>query len=111
MGQAYGADISVKIDEAFTVLDNDPAATQFAIEAAKTIAGVEQVEPQMEPICGSEDFAFMLEEKPGAYIFLGNGEGAGGCMIHHPEYDFNDEASLYGVSYWVQLVKQRLAKL
>ncbi|MCG8316024.1 MAG: M20 family metallopeptidase [Pseudomonadales bacterium] len=111
IGQAYGAEINVQIDETFTVLDNDVFATQFAIAAAKSIAGVEQVEPQMEPICGSEDFAFMLEKKPGAYIFLGNGEGEGGCMIHHPEYDFNDEAALYGVSYWVQLVKQRLAKL
>ncbi|MCG8673158.1 MAG: M20 family metallopeptidase [Pseudomonadales bacterium] len=108
IGLANNASIDVKIDEAFTVLVNDETATDYAVEAACAIAGVTNVEPQMVPICGSEDFAFMLEQKPGAYIFLGNGDGEGGCMIHHPKYDFNDDASLYGASYWVELVIQRL---
>lgn len=106
---AHNAQIEVTIEETFTVLNNDAQATQYAIKAAQAISGVEQVEPQMQPICGSEDFAFMLEEKPGAYIFVGNGEGEGGCMIHHPQYDFNDNAAIYGASYWVELVRQRLA--
>lgn len=106
---AHNAQIEVTIEETFTVLNNDAQATQYAIQAAQAISGVEQVEPQMQPICGSEDFAFMLEEKPGAYIFVGNGEGEGGCMIHHPQYDFNDNAAIYGASYWVELVRQRLA--
>lgn len=110
VGEAYNATITVNIDETFTALVNHPEATQHAIKAATTVAGIQQVDPQMTPICGSEDFAFMLEKKPGAYIFLGNGAGEGGCMIHHPEYDFNDEAAVYGVSYWVELARQRLPK-
>lgn len=108
IGEAYNASIDVTIDETFTALVNHPEETQYAIKAASSVAGVAQVDPQMTPICGSEDFAFMLEKKPGAYIFLGNGAGEGGCMIHHPEYDFNDEAAVYGASYWVELVRQRL---
>lgn len=110
VASAYGAQIKMKIDEAFTVLVNHQAETQYAVQAAQAVTGVEQVEPQMQPICGSEDFAFMLEQKPGAYIFVGNGEGEGGCMIHHPEYDFNDHAAVFGAAYWVELVKQRLPK-
>lgn len=109
LGIAHGATIDVTVDETFTALVNDSEATQHAVQAARSISGIEQVEPQMAPICGSEDFAFMLEAKPGAYIFVGNGAGEGGCMIHHPQYDFNDEASVYGASYWVELVSQRLA--
>ena len=108
IGEAYNASIDVTIDETFTALVNHLEETQYAIKAASSVAGVAQVDPQMTPICGSEDFAFMLEKKPGAYIFLGNGAGEGGCMIHHPEYDFNDEAAVYGASYWVELVRQRL---
>ena len=106
---AHNIKIDLDIRPSFTVLNNQPEATEHALSAARAITGVHQVEPQMQPICGSEDFAFMLEKKPGAYIFLGNGEGEGGCMIHHPKYDFNDHASVYGVSYWVELVHQRLA--
>ncbi len=108
IGKAYGADAQIQIHEAFTVLNNDVKATEHAVSAAQKVSGTERVETHMVPVCGSEDFAFMLEKKPGAYIFLGNGDGDGGCMIHHPEYDFNDEASVYGASYWVELVYQRL---
>jgi hippurate hydrolase len=54
---------------------------------------------------GSEDFSFMLKEKPGCYIWLGNGPGDGGCMLHNPHYDFNDAILLTGASYWVKLVE------
>lgn len=111
LGVANNVNIEVSIDETFTALVNDAVATDYAVQAANAIAGVAQVEPQMEPICGSEDFAFMLEQKTGAYIFLGNGDGEGGCMIHHPKYDFNDQAAVYGIGYWVELVKQRLGKV
>jgi metal-dependent amidase/aminoacylase/carboxypeptidase family protein len=55
---------------------------------------------------GAEDFAFMLEEKPGAFIFIGNGDSAG---LHHPAYNFNDDAIVYGTSYWIRLVETQLA--
>jgi hippurate hydrolase len=57
---------------------------------------------------GSEDFAFMLQNKPGAYIAIGNGDGEGSCMIHNPGYDFNDAAIPYGIAYWCELVEQVL---
>ncbi|PIE41176.1 MAG: peptidase M20 [Gammaproteobacteria bacterium] len=109
IGKAYNANIDIDVNENFIALVNDNNATEKAVSVARSIAGVEQVEPQMQPICGSEDFAFFLEKKAGAYIFLGNGDGEGGCMIHHPEYDFNDDAAVYGASYWVALVQQLLA--
>ena len=58
---------------------------------------------------GSEDFAFMLQAKPGCYIWLGNGPTEGNCLLHNPNYDFNDEALPYGAAYWVALTEQRLA--
>ena len=59
---------------------------------------------------GSEDFAWMLQERPGGYIRVGNGEGEdGGCVVHNPHYDFNDQAAVYGASYWATLVEQELS--
>ena len=59
---------------------------------------------------GSEDFAWMLQERPGCYIRVGNGEGEdGGCVVHNPHYDFNDQAAAYGASYWATLVEQELS--
>ena len=57
---------------------------------------------------GAEDFAYMLQEKPGCYIWLGNGLGQGGCSLHNPHYDFNDEIMPLGISYWVRLVERML---
>ena len=59
---------------------------------------------------GAEDFSFMLNERPGCYIWLGNGPGEGGCYLHNPFYDFNDQALIYGASYWARLVELRLEK-
>ena len=87
---------------------NTPKETENAVEAAALVVGRERVEVGIDPITGSEDFAYMLEKKPGAYILIGNGEGKGGCMVHHPQYDFNDDALTYGVSYWVRLSKSLL---
>ncbi len=62
--------------------------------------------PTAPPMLGAEDFAFMLEEKPGAFIFIGNGDSAG---LHHPAYNFNDDAIVYGTSYWIRLAETQLA--
>jgi len=61
-------------------------------------------------VTGSEDFGYMLEEKPGCYAFIGNGPGDGGCLLHSPHFDFNDEVIPVGASYWVELVNQVLKK-
>ncbi len=58
---------------------------------------------------GSEDFAFMLQKRPGCYLFIGNGDGEGSCMVHNAGYDFNDEILTQGVRYWVELAEERLA--
>ena len=60
-------------------------------------------------LMGSEDFAFMLEHRPGCYLFLGNGDGAGSCMVHNPGYDFNDAVVHTGAAYWSLLVQRYLA--
>ena len=75
------------------------------------MVGAERVHRRFPPTMGAEDFAFMLQAKPGCYVFMGNGQGAGipGCMLHNPGYDFNDEALPVGSSYWVKLVEHCLA--
>ncbi len=73
---------------------------------ARKVAGESHVDANAAPVMGAEDFSFMLEARPGAFIFIGNGDSA---MLHHPAYDFNDAALPYGMSYWVELVETALA--
>ncbi|MDB5761453.1 MAG: amidohydrolase, partial [Herminiimonas sp.] len=80
--------------------------------------GADQVDAQVEPTMGAEDFAFMLQHKPGCYVFIGNGDGEhrdmghglGPCNLHNPSYDFNDELLPIGASYWVRLAEAYLRK-
>jgi metal-dependent amidase/aminoacylase/carboxypeptidase family protein len=88
---------------------NDAGEVRRVIGAASAVLGAEQVRADFEPVMGSEDFAFMLEGRPGAYVFLGQADGAGGAMIHNSHYDFNDRLLPIGVSYWIRLVEQILA--
>ena len=81
---------------------NDAAKTEFMAEVAKAVAGAAAVDTATPPLMGAEDFSYMLNERPGAYIFLGNGDTAG---VHHPAYDFNDQAAPYGVSLWAKIVE------
>jgi len=81
---------------------NHPRETEFALDVARSVAGDALVSGEVPPTMGAEDFAYMLEARPGAYLCLGTGEGAG---LHHPEFDFNDEASPIGASYFVKLVE------
>lgn len=91
-------------------LYNHPAQTAVAIAAARAVAGEANVNPSLKPSTGSEDFAVMLEHRPGAYIWMGNGFAPDGTVrpVHTPDYDFNDEALLYGSEYWVRLVHEAL---
>lgn len=102
---AHGARVEIDYDSNYPVTVNDPRETNFAIDVAREIAGEPNVEPATPPVMGGEDFSYMLEARPGAFIFIGNGDSAG---LHHPAYDFNDEVIPHGISYWVRLAEQAL---
>ena len=81
----------------------------IAGEVAAGIVGADRVNLNPKPAMGSEDFAFMLQEKPGCYVFLGNdGDGPGGCGLHNPQYDFNDDILTIGADFWVRLVESEM---
>jgi metal-dependent amidase/aminoacylase/carboxypeptidase family protein len=86
----------------YPVTMNHAREAGLAADVARDIVGAERVNDKFIPMMGAEDFSFMLEERPGAFIFVGNGKTAG---LHHPAYDFNDEAIPVGTSYWVRLVE------
>ncbi|MGF7005391.1 M20 aminoacylase family protein [Aminobacter sp. BE322] len=90
----------------YPVTVNDPEMTKVAITAASQVAGSDRVNGNCQCTMGAEDFSYMLEKRPGAIIWLGNGDSAG---LHNPAYDFNDGAILHGVRYWTALVGERLA--
>jgi amidohydrolase len=100
-----GAKINLDYERGYPVVVNHAAQTDVAIQVAKQVAGDGNVH-EMAPLMGGEDFAYMLEQRPGAFIFCGNGDSAG---LHHPAYDFNDEAIVFGTSYWIKLVENTLA--
>ena len=104
----YGASFTLNYDELYPVLSNHEKETGIAVTAASDLVGAEKVNAEIPATAGSEDFAFMLLEKPGAYILIGNGDGKGGCMIHHSSYDFNDRILPLGASYWIQLAENIL---
>jgi len=104
--QLYGAKADVTFSTGYPVLVNEEGRTAFAAAVADEIAGKDKVNRDVPPLMGAEDFAYMLQERPGAFIYLGNGDSA---MLHHPAYDFNDEAIPVGTSYWVRLAETALA--
>jgi amidohydrolase len=99
---AHGAKGRVDYRRGYPVTKNDPEETEFLASIAAAIGGERAVDQSIAPLMGAEDFSYMLESRPGAYIFLGNGDTAG---VHHPAYDFNDAAIPYGVSLWAKLVE------
>ena len=88
----------------YPVTFNTAAETELALQAAIAVAGEFGVDRQPIASMGSEDFAFMLQEKPGCYIWIGNGSSENSCLLHNPHYDFNDEILVIGAAYWVKLV-------
>jgi hippurate hydrolase len=108
---SFGATATVEVDEAqrFPALINDVRSSAFARQVALDWLGSDGLVSDMSPLTGSEDFAVMLEQCPGCYLVIGNGEGEGGCMVHNPGYDFNDDCLALGASYWVRLVESFLA--
>jgi len=113
--QARTLGVSAEVDYhwRYPALVNDDASTAFARQVALDWLGDDGLLPPLQPLTGSEDFSFMLEQCPGSYLIVGNGEGehhaTGGCMVHNPGYDFNDAILPIAASYWVQLVRRFLA--
>ncbi|MCV0426140.1 MAG: amidohydrolase [Roseibium sp.] len=105
IAEAFDASAELHFRRGYPVTANHDEQTDFAAEIAEGIAGQGKVDRNIEPMMGGEDFSYMLEERPGAFIFAGNGDSAG---LHHPEYDFNDELIPVGCSYWVKLVETAL---
>ena len=105
---ANGAQIGVRFDHRYPPTVNSTAEAEFCRTVAASVFGGEQVLTDVLPSMGAEDFAYMLREKPGCYVWLGNGPGTGGCTLHNPHYDFNDGALAWGVAYWVELVRRAL---
>jgi amidohydrolase len=106
IAQGFNARAEVRYEHQYPVLNNHPQATQQAIEAASLVVSAAQINGQMTPLLGAEDFSWMLEQRPGAFMMLGNGDTA---PLHSPHYDFNDAVIPYGVHYWVSLVLQQLS--
>jgi hippurate hydrolase len=101
----HGAKVKFSYRRGYPVLKNHAAQTEFAASVAAGIAGKDKVNTALAPVMGAEDFSFMLNARPGAFIFVGNGDSAG---LHHPAYNFNDDVIPIGTSYWVKLVETAL---
>jgi amidohydrolase len=101
----FGASIKIDYQRGYPITFNHEKETDFAIAVASEISGKENVVADIPPTMGAEDFSYMLEERPGTMIFIGNGESAG---LHHPAYDFNDDVIPAGVSYWGRLVEKAM---
>ncbi len=113
---AFGATGSLHFHRNYPPTINHPGQAAFAASVMRELVGDDQVNDQCEPTMGAEDFAFMLQAKPGCYVFIGNGDGThresghgmGPCMLHNPSYDFNDELIPLGGSFWVRLAQRFL---
>jgi hippurate hydrolase len=116
LAAGFNATIDFSFKRNYPPLVNHPAQTAFAIEAMRAVVGSDNVDTNVEPTMGAEDFAFMLQEKPGCYVFIGNGDGdhrhhghgLGPCQLHNGSYDFNDHLLPIGASFWARLVEMSL---
>ena len=101
-----GAEAHLDYRRGYPATVNHPRETVFAASAARSVAGADGVDDNAVPTMGGEDFSYMLEARPGAFIFIGNGDTAG---LHHPAYDFNDEVLPAGIQYWTEIARARTA--
>lgn len=116
LAAAFGTEVEFHFKRSYPPLVNHANETAFAINAMQSLVGFENVDGMVEPTMGAEDFAFMLQETPGCYVFIGNGDGdhrtsghgLGPCNLHNASYDFNDDLLPIGGSYWVRLAEARL---
>ncbi len=113
---AFNADVDFAFERNYPPLINHAKETAFAVQVMQALVGADQVDASVEPTMGAEDFAFLLQEKAGCYVFLGNGDGEhregghglGPCQLHNASYDFNDTLLPIGTSYWVRLAERSL---
>ncbi len=105
VARAHGAEVELDYQRRYPPTINTSDETELAATAAAMVVGADNVVHNMAPSMGAEDFAWMLRERPGSYVWIGNGAGEGSCMVHNPRYDFNDEVLPIGSSYWVRLVE------
>ena len=113
--ESFGVQAQVDWRDGYAVLVNTSAETELARQVARELVGAERVNPQAPALTASEDFAFMLEQRPGSYLLIGNGDGtdgntAGACMVHNPGYDFNDDNIAIGSAFWVRLAERFLGE-
>jgi amidohydrolase len=116
LAAGFNATVDFSFKRNYPPLVNHPEQTAFAIEAMRAVVGSDNVDTNVEPTMGAEDFAFMLQEKPGCYVFIGNGDGdhrhhghgLGPCQLHNGSYDFNDHLLPIGASFWARLVEMSL---
>jgi len=114
ISSAFGCEAIFEFERSYPATVNNSEQTAIALEVMRELVGSDKVDANVEPAMGAEDFAFMLIEVPGCYVFIGNGasdgvhrdhgHGIGPCMLHNPSYDFNDAILTTGVSYWARLV-------
>ena len=107
---AHGATVDITYTRHYPPTVNSYREAEFCAEVMESLVGADKVKRDPVPSMGAEDFSFMLEQRPGAYVWIGNGPGEGGCVLHNPHYDFNDAVIGLGVEYWVTLAQRFLAQ-
>ena len=105
---AYGATAEVSYERRYPATINSEEEARFCADVLTELVGEDHVNTDPTPMMGSEDFSFMLQARPGCYIWAGNGRGEGSCMVHNPNYDFNDDGTPWGIAYWTRLVERYL---
>ena len=108
VAEGFGAKAELTIKPGYPATVNSKKESIRAVSAAGKVVGKDKVIIDALPSTGSEDFSFMLQARPGCYIWLGNGNRDGGCFLHNPHYDFNDEILPIRTSYWISLVEQEV---
>ena len=108
---AYGATYEFEFEHRYPATINSEEEAEIAGKVAQKVVGEDRVNLSTTHGMVSEDFAYMLQEKPGSYIWIGNGDGEGSCMVHNPGYDFNDEILPIGATYWVKMAEEILSPI
>jgi hippurate hydrolase len=108
VAQAHGCEAELRYQRLLPATVNSRTEAELCLGALRELAGEDQVDPSPAPMMASEDFAFLLEARPGCYVLAGNGVGKDGCAVHNPNYDFNDQLIPLGAAYWVRLVETAL---
>jgi len=104
----YGCTAEISYEEGYPPTVNEAAAAALVADVMGELAPADKIDLDPKPMMGAEDFAYMLQERPGCYAWIGNGPGEGGCFLHNPNYDFNDALLVTGPSFWVRLVERAL---